>query len=186
MIFKSEYPLNQKEVQKWLQKMNHLKETYFSKNPTYYTIIPDKNYYERDRNHLHLDYASLFDLVKTGVHNMSYIDFTSILSLQDYYKVDPHWRQERLQPIVDVLAQQMNFKTTNSYQTTVIPNFYGAYFGQSVIQSEPDTLIYLTNDAISQAIVSNGIDTVPVYDLSKLEGIDFYDLFLEEHNHISN
>lgn len=38
---------------------------------------------------------------------MPYIDLTDLLSLDDYYRTDSHWRQEKILPVAQRLAETM-------------------------------------------------------------------------------
>ena len=54
-IFKSEYPTNKKSINNFLKKINYI-ETYLTEdNKTYYSIIPDKNYYLNSNKYLNIE-----------------------------------------------------------------------------------------------------------------------------------
>lgn len=181
-IFKMEYPLNEKSINDFTKKINSIYDKYLQGMNVYYSIVPDKNYYLKDDNHLKLDYNKLFSIVNTNIKNMQYIDITKSLSLNSYYLTDTHWRQEKLQGTVNKLAGSMNFKVSDIAELqrkTYFP-FYGVYYGQAALNGESDRLTYLTNDTIQNATVYNIEDEKfnEVYNIDKLGKMDSYDVFL--------
>ena len=178
IIFKSEYPINEGSIQRFIQKMNTLKNKYLKNNKVYYSIIPDKNYYLKDSTHLNLDYGQLYDMVINGLQDMEFIDLRDTLSLNDYYRTDTHWRQERLLPVAQKLGNQMGFAINTSYQERKYAPFYGVYYGQSALKLPPDELIYLENEELKQAIVTSYEGDNLLYNTSKLGSMDSYDVFL--------
>jgi hypothetical protein len=187
-VFKMDYPYNENYVYDMSEKMNKLYDTYLRGMKVYYSIIPDKNYFIKDKDkHLFIDYAGMLSILNSNVKNMKYIDLYHCLSLEDYYKTDIHWKQENLGKVVKALGEKMHF--TGQFKDTlfekrVFSPFYGAYYGQAALPIKPDTLTYLTNQVIEEAKVDNyeysGVDrnAQKVYDMDKLKGIDAYDVFL--------
>lgn len=159
--------------------MNRLYKKRLKTSNVYYSIIPDKNYYSKD-NYLSLDYDGLINIVKNNMNaDMSYIDITDTLSLEDYYYTDIHWKQENLFKTVDKFSKTMNFKTGKSYKKNVYDTFYGSYYGQLGLNLEPDKLTFLTNDVINNSLVEDiSSDLKTVYEISSLGSIDSYDVFL--------
>ena len=51
-----EYPLSEKNVQKSVNKIDEVYEKYLQNMNVYYAIIPDKNYYLENDDHLKIDY----------------------------------------------------------------------------------------------------------------------------------
>ena len=117
-----------------------------------------------------------------------YIDIMEGLTIDDYYKTDPHWRQERILETAKRLVDGLGVSDAAAfdlaaYQIQEIPDFYGVYYGQSALPMVADTICYLTNEVIDSAQVWNMETgkTTPVYDLDKLESeksMDKYDIFL--------
>lgn len=187
-VFKMEYPYNQNYVYDMSKKMNTIYDTYLHGMNVYYSIIPDKNYFIKDDDkHLFIDYDNMISILNDNVKNMKYIDIFNCLSLEDYYKTDIHWKQERLGKVVNAIDKEMHFSNEfneNTFEKKVFSPFYGSYYGQAALPIKPDTLTYLTNDSIDKAIVDNyeytGKDrnSQKVYDTNKLNGIDPYDVFL--------
>lgn len=177
-IYKLEYPLNEKKVNNFIQKINNLYENYLKDMNVYYSIIPDKNYY-LDSDYLKMDYDKLFDMVKSKVNNMKYIDITSSLTLDDYYRTDTHFKQDKIDKVVKKLSKEMGFSYTNEYKINSYEPFYGVYYGQAALKLKPDTINYLTNEYIDGAIVKDlDSDLTSAYELDSLGEMDSYDVFL--------
>ena len=180
-IFKSLYPLNEKEVLVTSNKMNYIYDLYLKDMNVYYTIIPDKNYYLNDNlDYLRIDYKKLVSIMNNNISNMKYIDIFNTLNLNSYYKTDIHWKQYRLHDTVLKIASHMNFTILNDYDTKIIPNFKGSYYGQIAQNIWEDNIVYLTNNIIKKAVVFNhetGKYT-SIYDLDKKGNVDMYDIFL--------
>ena len=167
-------------------KMEYLYNTYLKEHAgeIYFTIVPDKNYYLAEQNgYLALDYQRLFSYMKEKTEYMKHIDITHLLSLEDYYKTDTHWRQECIVDVADYIGKEMGTELSASYkkQTLDYP-FYGVYCGQSALPVQPDTLYYLTNELLEDCKVTSYDTGLPVektiYDLEKAYGKDSYDIFL--------
>lgn len=172
------YPLNEKSVTNIVNKMNEVNQKYLDEtNKIYYTIVPDKNYFVND-NHLKLDYQKLQNMMKIEWAN--YIDIFDCLDLSCYYSTDSHWKQERLQKVVNKIATQMNLKLDNNYKENKVVDFKGVYAWQFPIVKETDEIRILTNDIISNCIVYNYEKklTTKIYDFKKINAPDKYDIYL--------
>ena len=177
-IFKSEYPTNIKSIDNFISKINLISSFLSPNNKVYYAIIPDKNYYINDNKYLNIDYDLLYEKVKEINHK--YIDLKDLLTLDDYYKTDTHWRQENLSKIVDRLGLFMNFKIKQKYTEEKYEPFYGVYYGQSALNMSPDKIVCLTNDVIenSKVYYYDDRDNDKVYTTDKLKNLDKYDIYL--------
>jgi hypothetical protein len=183
-VIKIDYPLNEKSVENAAKKFNSLYEIYFEGMNVWYSIIPDKNYYTAEKyGYPHIDYNKMIEILTNNVNNMSYIDITSSLCLDDYYRSDLHWKQEKLGSVIDTLSREMNFQSRISldkYTKNIKEPFYGVYYGQSALNIRPDRMIYLTNEAMKDITVFY-FDTQEygeIYQEEKFSGIDPYNLFL--------
>ena len=182
-IYKIEYPLNEKNVQKTSNKIKNIYTKYLNENMNvYYSIIPDKNYYP-EGDYLKIDVYNMKSIMENILPEMQYIDITDALSLDDYYKTDLHWKQENLGKVVSVLENKMNLKTTSNfdYQTKILGKFYGTYYGQLGMKVEPDRINILTNDIIENSQVYNYEKSryENVYNMEKWQtSSDKYDVYL--------
>jgi len=178
-IFKSNYPTNLDSIDNFNKKINKLSDLFSDDNSIYMMIIPDKNYYLDSSDFLHVDYDYIYEKVDFDFY---YIDVRDLLSLDDYYKTDTHWRQEKLDKIVKKMSDVMNFNYQSiDYKHNVYDKFYGVYYGESAINGEGEDLVYLTSDIFDGVNVKylendnfNGI-----YNESKLVGMDAYDVYLD-------
>lgn len=179
-IFKIEYPLKEKNVMLFTKKVNQIYEKYLQGMNVYYMVIPDKNYYLEDE-HLKMDYDKMYQLLNENIKGFSYIEVRDLLSLDDYYDTDTHWRQEKIIPVACRLEEKMIGRTSNhQYQFQEYKPFYGVYYGQAALGGKGETLIYLTNDIIKEAYVENKTDLSfhEVYNLKELGKMDSYNVFL--------
>ena len=113
----------------------------------------------------------------------SYVELDDLLSMDCYYKTDAHWRQEKIDPVAQRVAQAMGCKLTADYDEVVAnAQFVGAYGRQSNLTMEAEKLIYLTNATLDGCIVTDYEtgDTIAIYDTAKAASEDGegYDLFL--------
>ena len=177
-IFKTEYPTNIKSIDNFITKMNEIGNYLSENNRTFFSIIPDKNYYINNDKYLNIDYDLLYEKIKNI--DYEYIELRDVLDLNDYYRTDTHWRQENLTKVVNRLGEKMSFKINSKYIKNYYNSFYGVYYGQSALNLEPDKLIYLINDIImnSEVYYYEDKENSEVYPKSKLESLDKYDIFL--------
>lgn len=176
---KLETELDEKQVQLFIDKFNTLQSKYFPDSKTACVVIPDKAFY---MNGPRMDDGKLLSLLETGLTDMTVMGLCEALSLEDYYATDSHWRQECLQPVLDVLSEMLDVELpeVSSYNQTVLDGFQGVYHGQAALPMGAETLIYLENEVTENAIVTgpelNGEQ--PVYAPEKFDGMDGYDVFL--------
>lgn len=183
-INKMEYPLNENSIINAANKLNEVYDKYLKGMNVSYSVIADKNYFIASENgYLSMDYDRLVDLMSANINQMKYIDILHLLDINDYYKTDIHWNQEKIVDITDMLLKKIGSKNDISeleYTKKSLYPFYGSYYGQAALKLDPDTLVYLTNDIIENAVVYDLIDKTysKVYMEDKFGTIDSYDLFL--------
>ena len=181
-IFKIEYPLKTNYVSNNINKINYVISNYLKNNNVYYSIIPDKNYYNNSNKYLKLDYEEMFQEINNNLNNCQYINLTPLLTLDDYYLTDPHWKQENLDKIVQTLITKIGLSYKNiDYKKNIYNNFYGSYYNQSALKLQPENLIYLENSYTKNAMVYDleSNKNISVYNQTKLDAIDPYDVFLD-------
>ena len=113
---------------------------------------------------------------------MTKIDIRDIMSLEDYYETDTHWKQEQLSKVVKELSTKMNFKYKEvEYKKNTYDKFYGVYYGESAISRNPETITYLTNDTILNSKVTylENKNLHTVYNLDNLNTLDSYEVYLD-------
>lgn len=181
---KQEYPLNEKSVAHALARFNYLYEKYLTGSKAYMAIVPDKGYYLAEASgHLAMDYEKLFSLCREGMPWATHIDLTEALSIDDYYRTDTHWRQERMIGAAEVLCDALGVTPPRAeafVKTPLERPFYGVYYGQAALPMEPETLYLMESDLLDACTVYDyeSGKTGTVYDKTKLESKDLYDVFL--------
>lgn len=183
-LLKIEYPLNENSITGICKKINNIQNMYLQNMNVYYSIVPDKNYYLPQNNkYLIMDYNKLETLMNDNLPSMKYINLYNSLQMDDYYTTDSHWRQEKLQNVVETLGAgldvNMHFDIADYIQKSYEP-YYGVYYGQAARVFKPDTLIWLENDSILNTVVTSVNPNMPntVYHLDKLGSMDSYEVFL--------
>ena len=178
--------LNEASVEKVAQKLNSVYDNYLADKNTkcYFTIVPDKNYFLAEKNgYPSLDYEKMTDIYTSGVRNMEYVSIFDCLEIDDYYKTDSHWKQQNLSKVVARLGDKMGFEAMPSdfYTAEKAADFKGVYAPRLALGNISDEIICLTSEATQKATVFNleiNKTTVGVYDKSKLQSGDKYDIYL--------
>ncbi len=187
-ISELDYTLSETSVENVAKKLNSIYDTYIAGKGAkcYFSVVPDKNYYLAEKNgYPALDYDKMIEIYTSGVKNMEYIDIFDSLTIDDYYKTDSHWKQENIIPVVEKLASAMGFdaKPADYYTTEKVADFEGVYAPRLALKSGfEDEITILNSPATDSATVYNletGKTTVGVYDKSKLNGNDKYDVYLQ-------
>lgn len=127
------------------------------------------------------NHEGLATLVREELDPVSVIDLKNRLTLDHFYRTDPHWRQEMLPEVAAFLAARMNTGISGKYEENLIDvPFYGAYQSQSALPMEPDPLRCLTNDTLSAVMVYDHETSrwISLYDPAAADGIDPYSVFL--------
>jgi len=183
-ISRIDYPLNEKAVMYAADKISSIYTRYLSNISAAYAVIPDKNYFlARDNGYLCMDYDIMLGILAENIRGVKYINIFGTLSADDYYRTDIHWRQERIIQTADKLLEELGtgVKASDvSYTVKRLYPFYGAYYGQAAVATEPDTLVYLTNDNIEKARVFDHYysEYGSIYEPEKFTGVDPYEVFL--------
>ena len=173
--------LRPQSVENFANKVESLVAQYMQNSTgIYYAVAPSKNYFVNDRVQTPFDYDQMLSILSENITSAQYINLFDTLTLEDYYKTDPHWRQERLQKTVDRLGESLGFTTDlSTYQANTVEGFIGQH-GHDKENFPSEDLVYLTNDAINNAVVDNmqEPDFKQVYNLDKLSSSSPYDVFL--------
>ncbi|MEL7610427.1 MAG: DHHW family protein [Bacillota bacterium] len=184
-VVKIDGPLDEKSVAKFADKINALYEEHLAGMRVFLAVIPDKNAYAGDIvGAPGLSYEAMLESLLPKLNDkIAPIDLYDALTLEDYYKTDPHWRQERLQKVIDRLKESMGFSADidlDAFDAVPFAPFYGAYYGQAALPMPPETLFYLTDENTASATVENVQDksSETVYDPGKLGKLDSYEVFL--------
>ena len=165
-------------------RFRYVYETYLKDTGVnvYLSVIPDKNYFLAETNgYPAIDYEAFVEALREQTDFAQYIDLFGQLTLDDYYRTDSHWRQERLPAVAAYLAREMGVTLTDEYTEQVLDRpYYGVYYGYAALPMQPDELRYLTSETLEDCTVYNYETGKPgaVYDMEKGAGNDPYELFL--------
>lgn len=177
-----EYPLNQKSLQHASSLFSKIHQKYLKNaNKVYFSIIPDKSYFLNDKDYLKLDYDTFFNEMKKQNQQMQYIDIIDHLCLEDYYQSDPHWRQEKIMDIAQLLGSHMNVEIEKNYDVIEVESlFHGSYYHQAPNILKPEKMYYLTNETIKNCNVYDhqNKQAISMYDFKKVNDKDPYEFYL--------
>ncbi len=184
-IAKIEQEFNQELVDYSIGRLQYVYEKYLKENggDKYIALVPDKNYFlAEEYGYPSPNYDKLKEDVKAALSGMSYIDIFGELTLEDYYRTDTHWSQDKIGAVADKLLTELGAadRVNSEYKENTLYPFYGVYYGQSALQPDPDTITYLTNEILDNCTVYDYETgkTFGIYDFEKFEGNDGYDFFL--------
>ena len=179
-----EYPLNQASLNHALNRFQSVYDAYLKESAPniVFSVVPDKGYYLAETaGQPAMDYEALFSAMEQGVPWATHVDLTECLSGEDYFRTDTHWRQESLLGAAGALCDALGVTAWEDYTVTELERpFYGVYYGQAALPMEPDTICLLENEILSGCRVYDHETgkTGTVYDLTKLESRDLYDVYL--------
>ena len=183
---KLEYPLSQSAMEHAVKKFNQIYSKYLAESGSsiYLSVVPDKGYYLAEENgYLAMDYEKLFSTLKENLTWAEYVDITDCLSIEDYYRTDTHWRQEKILKVAQKLSQALGVTIPQSdeYTPTKLERpFYGVYHGQAALPMEAEDMYIMESQLLAGCKVYNhetGKYTA-VYDMDKLTSKDLYDVYL--------
>lgn len=182
---KMEYPLNGQSVEHALEKFEYLYETYLkdTNSKIYAAIAPDKGMYLQMTGYLTMDYTGLYKTVESGMPYARFVNLADGLMLEDYYRTDTHWRQEKLLATSQRLCEALGVASFTAEELTpekVERPFYGVYHGQAALPMEAEELFVMTGPVLDQCTVYNHETgkTTGIYDWEKLSSRDLYDVYL--------
>ena len=184
------YPMDEQRLNLNLKILKEITEKNLGKNKVYSAVVPDKGYFLAEKNgYLSLDYSEMFQAIQEGLpEKVQHIDLTDVLSIDDYYRTDTHWRQEHIVPAAQKIAEAMGTEVLaeSEYTKEAVENpFYGVYYGFAALPMDPETMYLMQSSVLEGCTVSfgemqdGGIVWNPAqfYDMSKAESNDLYDIF---------
>ena len=181
-IASMDYPYNKESVDYATSRFGYIYDRYLQDSNVFFSVIPDKNVFlAEEAGVLYFDSNKLVKDMKKSMPFAKYINIFPTLSIDDYYKTDSHWRQEKIEDTAATLAKGLRIilkgdrKTVNSS----VP-FYGVYYGQAALKLDADTVNYLTSPVIEKMKAFDGQSNkdIPVYDTKRIGGKDPYETFL--------
>lgn len=178
-----EYPLNEASLDYAAGRFRYICEKYLTEeNKIFLSVIPDKNcFLAEESGHLSMDYEAFERRMADAADFAEYIRISDLLEKDDYYRTDTHWRQEKITDVAKRLAQSMGTELSEDYELHMLEqDFYGVYYGQAALPFSPDTLQYMTGEAIDHCVVYDWQNNrkIPVYNMESAAGQDPYEMFL--------
>ncbi len=180
------YPLKNAQVEMNTSIMDKIYETYLKPvgAKSYVAVVPDKGYYLAEQNgYLSVDYEEMFGNIQSGMSDkVTHIDITDVLSADSYFYTDTHWRQEKIVPVAEKLAEAMEVtvQPEDAYTRELVGNpFYGVYYGFAALPMNPEQMYLLHSDILDSCVVRNPAtgEAIPMYDMTKANSNDLYDIF---------
>ena len=181
---KQEYPMHVDSIDHAAERFNHLYEKYLTDSDVYLAVVPDKGQYlAKESDHLTLHLGKMNSILSDKMPWAKPINLYDSLKAEDYYRTDIHWRQENLFGAANEICNALGVTAPDPAEYTVTAldrPFYGVYYGQSALPMEPETMYILESDLLTDCAVYDHESgkTGSVYDRSKLESKDLYDIFL--------
>lgn len=190
-VYRNEDALDEKSVERAIGKFKSFQEIYCGDAArVFLALIPSKNGYLNGTNgHINeAEFAILQSVYDKWGRN--FIDLSVCLDLEDYYRTDPHWRQEALGNVLMELGAALEFETdtsdwaetplTENWTPEVLTENYIGVYGAEVENPVPETMTVLHHPAMEHMTVYNGEtgEEIPLYDTAKLTARDPYELFV--------
>lgn len=179
-----EYPVDEKSIDYAAERFNYVYRKYLKENDIkpYLAVIPHKGQFTAEnKGYPNAEYDEIVDILKSGTPDFRYIDIKNTLTLDDYYRTDTHWRQEKIQDVSLLLGKEMGADVTAQYEEKTLPNgFNGVYSGQYALGVGSEKIHYLTNGNLEKCKVFDfeNNKSISVYDMEKASGKDPYEMFL--------
>ena len=189
-VYRNEKELDEKSIDRALGKFQKFAEDYCGESQrVFLALIPSKNgYLNAENGHLNeAEFAILQSVYDKWGRN--FIDLSVCLTLEDYYRTDPHWRQERLGAVLRELGAALEFDTgiidddgvlTENWTEEVLTTEYIGVYGDEVDGIPAEEMTVLRHPDMEGYIVRNGEtgEEMPLYDTAKLSERDPYELFV--------
>ena len=183
---KLDFPLDETSVSRAAYVFGNIYNNFLKESGSniYFVTVPDKGYFLAEENgYPAMDYEAMFSLVKEKMPWATHIDIADLLSLEDYYYTDTHWKQEKLLPVAQAICQAMGTqtpKTEDFHPVTPQEPFYGVYHGQAALPVKPETITLMESELLDGCQVYNHETGkyVEVYDKSRLTSDDLYETYL--------
>ena len=190
-VYRNEKELDEKSIDRAIGKFKSFQETYCGDaQRVFLALIPSKNgYLNAENGHLNeAEFAILQSVYDKWGSN--FIDLSVCLTLEDYYRTDPHWRQERLGAVLRELGAALEFDTdtvlegdrvlSENWTEEVLTTDYIGVYGDEVDGVPAEEMTVLHHPAMDSYIVRNGEtgEEMPLYDTEKLSERDPYELFV--------
>lgn len=180
-IFEIDDRIDEKSVNNITNTINEIKDKYFKNQDAYMFVIPRKNDYLANPNPLDYKYQDIFKMIEDKL-DIETISLYDELSLDSYYKTDIHFRQNKLDKVVDKIFDVTRFTQNEvDYKYNTFSPFYGALYSKAATNMKADELVYMTSDKLEGISVYDleKNKQVPIYDVNELGKIDSYNVYVD-------
>ncbi len=179
-IFKIADRLNQKQVHLATKKIEAIAKNHPEAKGYYYALIPDKISFVKD--YPVLDCKALLAILQAEITTAKYIDIASLMTLNDYYRTDPHWSAAKIEKVAKKICTAINgyYQPLKNPQIESLNNYYGAYYGQLALDVPAENMEYINSSSFDTVSVK-GLEQnkeIKVYDSANFSNVDPYDFFL--------
>ena len=168
-LYELDFDWKEANVTRAAKEFAALQEQYFSEAKVYYALIPDKSYFLPKETFPATEDEWVISQMKNHLTKAEYIDLYPYLMIEDYYRTDLHWKQEAIFDVSEAILTAMQDKRSeqiSEYEVLEATDmFYGGYAGASAYAVKPETLSYVKNEIIEQAVV---------YDYEKKQVVSIY------------
>ena len=167
-----------------LRKINSVYDTYIkgTNAKTYLAIIPDKNFFLAEEFGAPvMDYDMLYEDMKTGLPWASYVEIRDLLAIEDYYRNDLHWRQEKILDVARLLGKKMGVTLNKSYSTIELDiPVNSTYYGTLPESVKDEKISYLNNSYFNKckAYDYENNKSIDIYNIALAKSEISYDMFL--------
>ena len=150
----------------------------------FFAVVPDKSAFLKDKGYPTMDLSEMETALSACLPGAKQLSLSCVLSLNDYYLTDTHWRQERLLPVAGTLLSGMGRPCSKlqegNFSVRSYEPFYGVYAGQSALRPAPETIFYLEDGPLANCTVTDllTVQKLPLYDPDGCDERDPYTLFL--------
>ena len=179
---KIEYPVNHGSLSYASEKFRYIYDNYLTDCKVYLSVIPDKNaFLAKENGQLSMDYGKFYSLVESSADFADFIKIDHLLSADDYYASDTHWKAENIADVASALAESMGTSVSDdiSFRDTGI-SFSGVYSGQSALPLKTDHLYAAESPMLENCTVFDHQNNreISLYDTEKAHGKDPYEMYL--------
>ena len=182
------YPLNESSLEHAADHFTGIYDTYLANTDcnVFFCIIPEKNQYllQQEAEPV-ISYETTTEYFTDALPFATFIGIDDILSADNYYATDTHWRQETLLPvaqrILSVLSENASFTYSPNYTPAVaLTDFRGVLSSGGGYFNMSESLSYFDSPNFSAVTVTHAEPdkTTAIYDEDELFGPDPYSYFL--------
>lgn len=180
-VYRAENAVDEKSVERAMGKFAAFVESYCTADSRLvFAMVPSKSSYLPVGTVPAPDEAALFALAESKCDFAQFLDLRAYLTLEDYYRTDPHWRQECLRPVLREIGAALAIEVDeNNWTSEVLATDYIGVYGDEVNGVTAEELTVLRHPSMESVVVRNGEtgEEIPLYDTAQLTERDPYELF---------